>query len=118
MVDQPAPPTINGVPQCAGPGHEFHVEPSKIHINFVKPEDLQIKRHDCPTCKKSRFMVLYFEEWYGASLTCLKCGESWCGGEMRPRPFQRGWRKEAVRHIKEWYRGMKKAQARIAREKT
>jgi hypothetical protein len=75
-----------------------------VHINVPRVEEIKIKRCDCPTCAKPRFMVCYFEEWYGWSHTCLKCGESWCSGEMRPRPFCRGWRKEAVRHIKEFYR--------------
>jgi ribosomal protein S27AE len=83
-----------------------------IHINIPRIDEITIKRRDCPTCEKSRFMVVYFEEWYGATHTCLKCGEQWSGGEQRPRPFCRGWRKENIRTIKILYRRMKKILAK------
>lgn len=83
-----------------------------IHINIPRIEEIKLKRHDCPTCEKNRFMVVYFEEWYGATNTCLKCGEQWSGGEQRPRPFCRGWRKDNVKRIKELYRRLIKTLAK------
>lgn len=34
--------------------------------------------------------------YYGPTLTCLGCGDSWSGGERHERPFKRAWRAEAI----------------------
>jgi hypothetical protein len=79
-----------------------------IHIHSPPIDQIAIVRLDCPTCAKSRFMVRFFQEWYGSTLTCLKCGERWQSGEMCPRPFYRAWRKDSVRQVKETYRRWRK----------
>jgi hypothetical protein len=50
----------------------------------------------CPTCKTRRRMVFHDEAWYGTTMTCCHCGDSWQDGELYPRPNHRGWRKEAA----------------------
>lgn len=56
------------------------------------------KRLACPTCKQRRsFLRVYSTSmFYGATDTCLGCGDSWSDGELRERPFARGWRQRAV----------------------
>jgi len=59
----------------------------------------------CFNCKVNRRCLSLFQEWYGWTITCLTCGDSWADGEVLERPFQRGWRKEAVARAKElWER--------------
>ena len=50
----------------------------------------------CPICEKRRRFVCLWSAWYDTSVTCCGCGDSWCGGELRERPFRRGWRQEAI----------------------
>lgn len=50
----------------------------------------------CPTCKATRRMLVHDEVWYGATITCCHCGDSWQDGELYPRPCRRGWRREAA----------------------
>lgn len=57
----------------------------------------------CPICQCKTEMVARYEAWYGTTLYCCKCGDSWCDGELYPRPFARGWRRAAVKkHRKLW----------------
>lgn len=51
---------------------------------------------DCPTCVGKTDHVGADALWYGLTVTCCSCGDSWTEGELHPRPFQRGWRKAAV----------------------
>lgn len=48
----------------------------------------------CPTCECKTEMVIQFPNnpFYGPTIGCTKCGESWADGERLPRPFYRGWR--------------------------
>jgi hypothetical protein len=58
---------------------------------------------NCPICKRRRRMSVRDALWYGATVTCCGCGDSWTDGELHPRPFKRGWRKTAVAQAKaEW----------------
>jgi hypothetical protein len=34
--------------------------------------------------------------WYGYDHTCALCGDRWGDGELCPRPFRKGWRREAA----------------------
>lgn len=53
-------------------------------------------RH-CPTCRRRRRFAGYDQAWYGPSLTCCACGDSWaCGGERLERPFKPRWRVDAA----------------------
>lgn len=54
----------------------------------------QIRR--CPVCARRRRHVLYDGAWYGMRLTCCGCGDSWSEEGRMERPFQRGWRTEAI----------------------
>ena len=49
--------------------------------------------------RRRRFYVRY-QHWYGAEWHCLGCGDAWCDGERRERPFMRGWRAEAIKRAK------------------
>ena len=50
----------------------------------------------CPTCKTRRRMLVQDEAWYGMTMTCCHCGDSWQDGERCLRSNKRGWRKEAA----------------------
>lgn len=50
---------------------------------------------DCPVCQRRRRHILRWDgAWYGTTVYCA-CGDRWQDGELAPRPFRRGWRKEA-----------------------
>lgn len=67
----------------------------RIHIN--RPDTIALRRITyCPTCKQRRRFAAYEAFWYGATWTCLGCGDSWGDGERMERPFKRGWRQEAM----------------------
>ena len=61
-------------------------------------------RH-CPTCNRVRPMAGYVAAWYGTTLTCIGCGDTWTDGEQHPRPFQRGWRAKSIGRALEMWRG-------------
>jgi len=64
---------------------------------ICRPPSFPIRRIlACPTCKQRRRMAGRDATWYGPTLTCLGCGDSWTCGEMHDRPFQRGWRAKSV----------------------
>lgn len=51
--------------------------------------------------------------WYGPTITCCGCGDSWSDGEMLERPFRRGWRKESIgRAVRDWYEAQTPAEYR------
>lgn len=60
--------------------------------------DVYLRRRvlSCPTCKRRRRFAWSEAAWYGATVTCCSCGDSWTNGERHERPFRRGWRKEAA----------------------
>lgn len=67
-----------------------------LHVGFSRVDaEARMVKH-CPTCKRRRRMYGWFQQWYGWIVTCCHCGEKWCDGEMLPRPFERGWRRESA----------------------
>jgi hypothetical protein len=61
--------------------------PATIHIRTVR---------NCPTCKQRRRMAGFDQLWYGPTLTCLGCGDSWsCEGRLE-RPFRPRWRRDVI----------------------
>ncbi|MFD8469042.1 hypothetical protein ACFV10_28540 [Streptomyces cyaneofuscatus] len=50
----------------------------------------------CATCKTRRRMLVVDNGWYGTSITCCHCGDTWQDGERALRSNKRGWRKEAA----------------------
>lgn len=86
---------------------------SYVHIHAPPSLTRQIKRLDCPTCDVPRPMIIYTYEWYGASITCLGCGERWQDGEMMQRPFMPRWRDKSVTEAKaQWRRETAKEKTR------
>jgi hypothetical protein len=65
---------------------------------ICRPPSFPIRRIlACPTCKqRRRFAGRDHGPYYGPTITCLGCGDSWSCGEMLDRPFKRAWRKEAI----------------------
>lgn len=57
----------------------------------------------CPTCECRRRFVVRWQMWYGDDATCLGCGDSWQDGDLCPRPFRRGWRRERIERAKKQY---------------
>lgn len=55
-----------------------------------------VTKHCHGRCNVPREMLAEHEEWYGWTLTCLTCGDSWQDGQRSERPFERGWRKRVV----------------------
>jgi hypothetical protein len=67
-----------------------------VHIHRPSIVAARTRRRHCPTCRKRRTMLGWFQEWYGWNVTCLGCGDSWQDGEMMERPFKRAWRTKAI----------------------
>lgn len=73
---------------------------SNIHINWTDNRFLRKRYIRCPCCQCTTEMVVRYEAYYGLTTYCCRCGDSWQDGEMFPRPFQRGWRKAAIRRYR------------------
>lgn len=67
-----------------------------LHIQPGPTTTLAIVR-TCPVCQREAHLVGATQDWYDTTWTCCRCGDSWAGGELLPRPFVRGWRQEAIR---------------------
>lgn len=66
-------------------------------VAICRPATVAIRRVlKCPTCDRRRRMAGHLALWYGATLTCLGCGDMWTDGEMHPRPFKPRWRAENI----------------------
>ena len=65
------------------------------------PAHLERRIHLCPTEGRRRRFVVRMQLWYGAEWYCLGCGDAWADGELRPRPWARGWRAKAVARARE-----------------
>ena len=65
---------------------------------ICRPPSFPIRRIlACPTCKQRRRMAgTDGGPYYGPTVTCLGCGDSWSCGERHERPFKRRWRKESI----------------------
>lgn len=67
----------------------------------------------CPTCAQRRRMAGHLALWYGATLTCLGCGDTWTDGEMHPLPFKPRWREENIAAAREaWASAVSRAEER------
>lgn len=76
-----------------------------VIVCFASDRFLRKAIRRCPVCECMTEMVERHEAWYGTSTYCCKCGDRWSDGELGPRPFRRGWRREAVqRHREMWDR--------------
>lgn len=79
----------------------------EVHGNAIvcRPRVVAERRlvRNCPTCKARRRMYGALQWWYGWAITCCTCGETWQDGEMCPRPFMRGWRKESSAKARKRY---------------
>ncbi|GEL19304.1 hypothetical protein [Pseudonocardia asaccharolytica] len=57
----------------------------------------------CPSCERITETVVRHGGWWGVDILCCRCGDRWTDGQLRPRPFQRGWRDERRRrHRQLW----------------
>lgn len=76
---------------------------SIIHVNRTGRTMLALRRRRrCPTCAARRTFVVEYpaSPWYGATWTCLGCGDMWSDGERHERPFRPGWRPQRIAHAK------------------
>ena len=61
------------------------------------------RRLFCETEKKYRPFYVYEQAWYGSTLHCTGCGDSWQDGYRMARPFYRYWRKDAIAKARQQY---------------
>lgn len=68
-----------------------------------RPSSFPIRRVlGCPTEGRRRRMAgRDHGPYYGPTLTCLGCGDSWSCGERLERPFRRAWRKDEISKAKQ-----------------
>lgn len=69
---------------------------------ICRPSTINVRKIlDCPTCKqRRRFAGFDSPPWYGITLTCCACGDTWTDGERMERPFARGWRVKSAAKAK------------------
>ena len=67
-----------------------------IHIHAPQPVKTCVTVNNCPTCERPRKMLVRYYEWYGATVICAGCGETWHDGEREERPFAPGWRRKSI----------------------
>jgi hypothetical protein len=79
---------------------------SYVHINFTRYSETCCTVHRCPTCERPRRMLAQFQEWYGWTVTCAGCGDTWQDGEMLERPFCPGWRRKSIEHARKILAGI------------
>lgn len=71
---------------------------SYLHINAPSPAFESCVVIDCPTCERQRRAFCAYYEWYGPTVICAGCGETWNDGYRAERPFCRDWRKTSREH--------------------
>lgn len=71
-------------------------------VIVCRPSDefLRKRYRRCPVCECTTEMVERHEPWYGRTVMCCRCGDSWSDGELHERPFARGWRARSVRRYR------------------
>jgi hypothetical protein len=73
-----------------------------VTVVICRPDTFPLRRiMHCPTCGRRRRFAGLDAAWYGPTMTCCGCGDSWTDGEPCPRPFRRGWRKDAIAKAKQ-----------------
>lgn len=80
-----------------------------VHINFARYSEERCRVFACPVCKRRRRMLARFQEWYGLTVTCTGCGDTWTDGELHPRPFAPRWRQKAIERAKKRLRELRGA---------
>ena len=73
---------------------------TSIHIYRPQPILVECVVDTCPTCERMRKHLWTCYEWYGGTLSCAGCGDSWQDGLRAERPFARGWRRENIEHVR------------------
>lgn len=85
---------------------------SGVHICAPVADAVNLRRMLCHTCERPTYFVTAHYEWYGWSVTCLRCGERWNDGERQERPFERGWRRHSIEQASAFYRRHRAASVR------
>lgn len=80
-----------------------------IHINWTHHSAKSVTRDYCPDCKTQTRFMGFFQEWYGWTETCLRCGRKFADGEWMPLDFVRGVRASNIKQIKAHWRKTPKA---------
>ena len=80
-----------------------------VHICAPSPWRVRIRRlpWPCAGCNRQSFAVEADYEWYGPTIWCLRCGESYQeseGGMEYSRPFARGWRAKSKEYARRFWR--------------
>ncbi|MFJ9633730.1 hypothetical protein ACIRU8_39160 [Streptomyces sp. NPDC101175] len=71
-------------------------------VVICRPPSFPVRRIlNCPTegCRR-RMAGRDHGPYYGPTITCLGCGDSWTCGEMHERPFSRAWRAKSIASAK------------------
>jgi len=70
-----------------------------VTITICRPDNRFLRRRywRCPIDECITEQVVRYEAWYGPTVWCCKCGDSWGEGGLHERPFARNWRRDAVR---------------------
>jgi hypothetical protein len=69
-----------------------------VSVIICGPDDRFLRKRylRCPMCECVTESVVRYELWHGATVTCLRCGDMWGDGELYPRPFRPGWRRDRI----------------------
>lgn len=75
-----------------------------IHINAPQPNEVSIKWLTCADCQRYAPFTVLFTPYYGAELTCLRCGRRWSDGEWMALYFVRQSRQLSIAQAKKSWR--------------
>jgi hypothetical protein len=78
---------------------------NNIHISIPSTVEMRIERYKCSDCKKLKYFVVSYYEWYGSNMTCLNCGRDYNeDGWMPFYPPYKTARKDNICNTKKKYR--------------
>jgi hypothetical protein len=63
-----------------------------VHIFSPPSTGRKIVWQDCHDCKRHSPIACLFYEWFGPSMTCMRCGREYNEDGWVRAPLMRGWR--------------------------
>jgi hypothetical protein len=76
-----------------------------VHINWFRADAKSLTADKCPDCKQATIFVGFFQEWYGWTETCIRCGRRFADGEWLELEFSREARRDNIKSaIETWGR--------------
>ena len=88
-------------------GRLFRLKPAApvgfVHIHRPPTTAKSLTRDKCIDCKQDTIFVGIFQDWYGWTETCIRCGRQFAEGEWLPLDFCREARRDNIKAaLEQW----------------